>query len=75
MRETTKLITVKEVLKKTGYKSRTTLWRRVRAGNFPKPIALSPHATRWKEQEVEDWIAALPEIDYAEDNSSNEACH
>ena len=69
MGETTKLITVKEVLKKTGYKSRTTLWRRVRAGDFPKPIALSPHATRWKEQEVEDWNKALPELSYLDEGS------
>lgn len=61
----TKLISAKEVLKLTGYKSRTTLWRRVRAGDFPKPIALSSHSTRWKKNEVEDWIRALPEIDYS----------
>lgn len=44
----TKLISVKEVLQMTGYKSRTTLWRRVRDGDFPKPVALSQHATRWR---------------------------
>lgn len=71
MSEATKLITVKEVLEKTGYKSRTTLWRRVRAGDFPKPIALSPHATRWKEQEVEDWISSLPALNYGDDGLSS----
>lgn len=60
----TKLISAKEVLKLTGYKSRTTLWRRVRAGDFPKPIALSSNSTRWKSSEVEDWINDLPEMDY-----------
>jgi len=62
----TNLITAKEVLKLTGYKSRTTLWRRVRAGDFPKPVALSSHSTRWKKTEVEDWIEALPEIQYGQ---------
>jgi prophage regulatory protein len=64
MGEPTKLITVKQVLQMTGYKSRTTLWRRVRAGDFPKPIALSRHATRWKSKEVEEWLNALPELEY-----------
>lgn len=64
MAETTKLMTVKEVLKVTGYKSRTTLWRRVKAGDFPSPIALSAHATRWKENEVDDWIQSLPSMKY-----------
>lgn len=64
MGETMKLISAKEVLKLTGYKSRTTLWRRVRAGDFPKPIALSAHSTRWKQEEVESWISKLPELDY-----------
>ena len=43
-----KLLTAKEVLVMTGYKSRTTLWRRVKSGEFPAPIALSANATRWK---------------------------
>lgn len=64
MSKTKTLITVKEVLKMTGYKSRTTLWRRVKAGQFPKPIALSAQATRWKRNEVEAWINNLPEISY-----------
>ena len=71
MDETTKLITVKEVLQITGYKSRTTLWRRVRAGEFPKPIALSQHATRWKKQEIEEWISALPGLSYGGDSGLN----
>ncbi|NQY97501.1 MAG: AlpA family phage regulatory protein [Henriciella sp.] len=62
-----KLISAKEVLRLTGYKSRTTLWRRVRAGDFPKPIALSRQATRWKRNEVEAWINNLPEVSYGSD--------
>ena len=64
MIETTKLITAKEVLEMTGYRSRTTLWRRVRAGEFPAPIALSVHATRWKREEVEAWVERLPVLNY-----------
>jgi len=71
MQKAMKLITVKDVLKITGYKSRTTLWRRVKAGDFPKPIALSEHATRWKEHEVEEWIDSRPELQYGGEGSSN----
>ena len=59
-----KLLTTKEVLVMTGYKSRTTLWRRVKSGEFPAPIALSANATRWKSEEVEAWVEALPAIGY-----------
>lgn len=72
MSETSKLISAKEVLMLTGYKSRTTLWRRVRAGEFPAPIALSRHATRWKRAEVETWIDSLPELSYAGTGSGDD---
>jgi prophage regulatory protein len=38
--------------------SRTTLWRMVRAGEFPKPIAVSPGRVAWSEAEVNAWMAA-----------------
>ena len=66
MTEQTKLLTAKQVLEMTGYRSRTTLWRRVRAGDFPTPIALSANATRWKRAEIEAWLAALPGLKYGQ---------
>jgi prophage regulatory protein len=59
-----RLLTAAEVLKLTGYKSRTTLWRRVKAGTFPAPVALSSHATRWPSDAVEAHLRALPRLDY-----------
>ena len=47
-----------EVVRITGL-SKTTIWRRVRSGDFPAPIRLGGLATRsvgWREQEVENWI-------------------
>lgn len=64
MSETVELISAKEVLRLTGYKSRTTLWRRVKAGDFPSPIALSCHTTRWKKAEIESGVAGLPKLNY-----------
>lgn len=59
-----RLLTAAEVLRLTGYKSRTTLWRRVKAGQFPAPVALSTHATRWQSDVVEAHLRALPSLDY-----------
>jgi len=55
-----RLLTTSEVLALTGYKSRTTLWRRVKAGKFPAPVALSETAVRWNSLHIRDYIAALP---------------
>jgi prophage regulatory protein len=40
---------------RTGY-SGTTIWRKVKAGDFPKPVSIGPNATGWVEAEVDDWI-------------------
>ncbi|WP_198947976.1 helix-turn-helix transcriptional regulator [Magnetofaba australis] len=47
-----------EVRKLTGL-SGTTLWRRERAGDFPKSVRLSPNAIGWRRSEVEAWMASL----------------
>ncbi len=55
-----RLMTAQEVLAVTGYRSRTTLWRKVKAERFPAPIKLGGTAVRWKRGEVEAWIAGEP---------------
>lgn len=59
-----KLITAQQVLELTGYRSRTTLWRKVRANVFPPPVKLPGDAVRWREQEVHDWIDGAPRQTY-----------
>ena len=54
-----------EVVKLTGL-SKTTIWRRVRSGDFPMPVRLESLATRsvgWREGEIERWIDSRPGID------------
>jgi predicted DNA-binding transcriptional regulator AlpA len=36
--------------------SRSTLWRWVNEGKFPKPIKLSEGVTVWRVEEVDAWI-------------------
>jgi len=38
--------------------SAPTLWRKVKAGTFPKPVKLSERVTAWKVGDVRAWIAA-----------------
>ena len=54
-----------EVVKLTGL-SKTTIWRRVRSGDFPMPVRLGSLATRsvgWREGEIKRWIEGRPTID------------
>jgi len=37
--------------------SKSTLWRRVRAGLFPAPLKLSVGITAWRVEDVRHWIA------------------
>jgi prophage regulatory protein len=37
--------------------SRTTVWRRIRDGRFPRPLQISPGRVAWVEAEIVTWIA------------------
>jgi predicted DNA-binding transcriptional regulator AlpA len=37
--------------------SSATLWRRVGAGSFPRPVKLGPRVTAWRAEDVRRWIA------------------
>jgi prophage regulatory protein len=56
----TRLLAKPHVLERTTW-SDTTLWRRVRAGDFPRPIRISPGRVAWRESDVEAWIKARAE--------------
>jgi prophage regulatory protein len=47
--------------------SAATLWRKVRAGTFPRPVKLAPRITAWK---VEDIRAFLQETNPAATSAS-----
>jgi prophage regulatory protein len=38
--------------------SRTTVWRLMREGDFPKPIPISRGRVAWVEEEISAWIAS-----------------
>lgn len=53
------ILHVDEVMARTG-KSRTTLWRDVRAGRFPAPVKIGKNRVGFFEAEVTEWQAKLP---------------
>jgi prophage regulatory protein len=50
-----RLIKLPEVLKMSGL-SRTALYERIRAGDFPTPVKLSERSVAWLQSEVNAWI-------------------
>ncbi len=38
--------------------SAATLWRKVKAGEFPRPVKLYERVTAWRAEEVREWLDA-----------------
>ena len=36
--------------------SSATLWRKVKSGEFPRPVKLSARITAWKAEDIRAWI-------------------
>jgi prophage regulatory protein len=52
----TKLIRINEVLLKTG-KAKSSLYKDIAEGNFPKPIKIGIRSVAWIESEVDSYIS------------------
>ena len=52
-----------EVMACTGL-SRTTIWRRVRAGTFPAPVQLGENSIGWPASEITAWLEERPRRNY-----------
>jgi len=51
------LLRLRAVCASTGL-SRSELYRRLRADEFPRPVRLSKQAIAWASNEIQDWIDA-----------------
>jgi len=49
------------VEERTGF-SRSTIWRYVKDGVFPRPISLGPNVTAWIESEIDAWMRQRIEL-------------
>ncbi len=59
-----RLLSPKQVMARMGW-SRTTLWRRVSAGEFCAPVKTGENSTGFFEDEVDEAQANLPRVNYA----------
>ena len=51
-----RLIKLQDVMAITAM-SRASVFRRIRDASFPKGVQVGPRAVRWRESEVQRWIA------------------
>ena len=55
-----RLLKLSEVMHLTGL-SKSTIYRRIAEGSFPKPVQISAHGVRWRESDIHKWIMDRPE--------------
>ncbi len=55
-RRVTRLIRLPEVMSRVGL-GRSTIYRWMSEGRFPKPVQLGGHAVAWSEDDLDEWIA------------------
>ncbi|GBC58103.1 helix-turn-helix transcriptional regulator [Pseudomonas aeruginosa] len=61
-----RIIRLKEVIDSTGL-ARSTIYKYITEGTFPKPVSLGDRCVGWVDCEVHDWILArIEERDLAE---------
>ncbi|PAU63677.1 helix-turn-helix transcriptional regulator [Pseudomonas indica] len=70
-----RIIRLKEVIDSTGL-ARSTVYKYIAEGTFPKPVSLGDRCVGWVESEVHDWILArIEERDLAEGSAVQSARH
>lgn len=61
-----RIIRLKDVIDSTGL-GRSTIYKYIAEGAFPKPVPLGERSVGWVEEEVHEWILArIEERDTAE---------
>ncbi|MDE2344531.1 MAG: AlpA family phage regulatory protein [Betaproteobacteria bacterium] len=61
---TTRLLTINDVMRLTGYKSRSSIYRRMHHQDFPPPVVLAGGRIRWRSDEIDQWLHSLPTRTY-----------
>ena len=53
------ILTKQEVVTRTSL-SPSTIWRRMKAGDFPESVQLTPWKIGWHEEEIDQWLESRP---------------
>lgn len=61
----TPLLTIEDVMRLTGYRSRSTIYRLVAQGRCPNPIVIGGGRIRWRSNAIEHWLQSLPRQTYS----------
>ncbi|UXC89900.1 AlpA family phage regulatory protein [Sphingobium sp. RSMS] len=64
-----RIIRLKTVLARTGL-SRTTLYRKMGEGTFPRQVKISIHGAGWRESAVNRWVA--DPVGYRDDQAGSQ---
>jgi prophage regulatory protein len=56
MSEPDRILRIRTVLTRTGL-SRSTLYRKISDGSFPRQVKISEHSSGWRESAINQWIA------------------
>ncbi|ABM61932.1 helix-turn-helix transcriptional regulator [Halorhodospira halophila] len=58
-----RLLRINSVIKRVGL-GRSTIYKKVKEGGFPKPIKLGERAIAWRESDIEEWISRRHQADF-----------
>lgn len=58
------LLTIDDVLRMTGYRSRSSIYRLMKRSQIPLPIMVGGGRVRWRSGEIEHWLKSLPTQSY-----------
>lgn len=64
-----RILRIGTVVERTGL-SRSTLYRKIREGSFPRQVSISTQCTGWRESAVSRWVADPPRFN---DQAGDEA--
>ena len=56
MQEQDRIVRIRTVLARSGL-SRSTLYRKIEKGTFPKQVRINDYCRGWRESEINRWIA------------------
>ena len=54
-----RLLRRRQVEEVTGL-SRSSIYRHMQSGDFPRPVRVGPNAVRWRESDVTAWLESRP---------------
>ena len=59
IQESNNLLTMKQVMNLAGFRSRTTVYRRLELKCMPQPCQIGLGRLRWRERDIAAWIDGL----------------